>query len=887
MSDIKKFIQDNLAAAQAVSDKIGVDPSVILGQWGLETGWGKSVVPGTNNLGNIKGPGVAATDNVTGSTDQYRAYQNPQQFSSDFSNLIANKFPGAVGAGPDAGAYAKALKPGQKGGYAEDTNYGSKLADATQSVREARGIDIDPSKISWDNGPNAKTVPSISSGIDPSKVRWDATPSTAPDQIERHAGAAASQPSANPAQPQPSLVDSAMAVPAGIYRGFQGVTDSGVQGAAWLLDKLAGTNYKPSIDAIVNQHNADFNAKYGGENVASRVAQNSNVAGSLAATAPLLSLKAVQGTNTLANAINGAIQGGLAGAATSSQSDAPLVNQVASGAALGGVGNVLLPKIGRVASDAIDAIGNGVNSLAEKLGYVRANPNPFPGGVPFGNASTQGAAAVSAADKPKYVPNGDGTFRQVSPAATSAATSSTSQGTAQAPVTVPKFEAPDIPKPKTSLSVLEQQANIDTMRELGLTSQRQSAITGDKFTAGQEFQHAKLDSPMGEAMREQLANEQGALKKYASQIVSDTGATSTSPEGIGQNVRAPLQALSEHYDNRVRGLYQAADQRAQGAADVNPAGFGKLMDTDSVFAGKAENTALRRGIRAYMKEQGIVGDDGNIQPISAQQAEGMRQYLNSQWSPQNSGLIGKIKESLDMDVAKAGGDDIYAQARALHAERKNTLDNPKGISSLISESGPDGINKAVPDEKIGAKLTSMPTAQFSHVIDTLRNLPDELQPQGQQALAEIKGQLARQIYAAGDRGGTQNGPSMWNASNVTRELNNQASKMALVFSPEEISKFETLNRGGHILQTPSAYPGAAVQGHNILQRGMIWAPAAIGSGLGGAIGHAIGGYPGMVAGTAAGSTFGSSAATKMATRIDAANANKLRALMGNPKPVTK
>jgi len=198
------------------------------------------------------------------------------------------------------------------------------------------------------------------------------------------------------------------------------------------------------------------------------------------------------------------------------------------------------------------------------------------------------------------------------------------------------------------------------------------------------------------------------------------------------------------------------------------------------------------------------------------------------------------------------------------------------------------ITKNVFPRCIGVtKLTSMPTAQFSHVIDTLRNLPEELQPQGQQALAEIKGQLARQIYAAGDRGGTQNGASMWNAANVTRELNNQASKMALVFSPEEISKFETLNRGGHILQTPSAYPGAAVQGHNILQRGMIWAPAAIGSGLGGAIGHAIGGYPGMVAGTAAGSTFGSSAATKMATRIDTANANKLRALMGNPKPVTK
>ena len=44
------------AAAQRASAQIGVDPQVLLGQWGHETGWGKSVIPGTNNLGNIKDP---------------------------------------------------------------------------------------------------------------------------------------------------------------------------------------------------------------------------------------------------------------------------------------------------------------------------------------------------------------------------------------------------------------------------------------------------------------------------------------------------------------------------------------------------------------------------------------------------------------------------------------------------------------------------------------------------------------------------------------------------------------------------------------------------------------------------------------------------------------
>lgn len=449
-----------------------------------------------------------------------------------------------------------------------------------------------------------------------------------------------------------------------------------------------------------------------------------------------------------------------------------------------------------------------------------------------------------------------------------------------APVAAPvaanePFEVPTLPAPKTSLPVTEQQANIDTMKAIGLNSQRRSAITGDKFIAGQEFQQGKLDSPVGEVLRDQLQTEQTALKDYGTKIIRNTGAAATAPEEVGQTVRAPLQGLSEHYDTQVRGLYSAADQQAGGMASVTPTGFGKLMGTNSVFAGKQENSALRRGINAYMREQNIVDAKGNMQPITVQQAEGMRQYLNSQWSPQNSGLIGKIKEALDLDVSRAGGADLYKQARALHAERKNTLDNPKGIAALLNESGPEGINKLVPDEKMGAKILSMPTAQLEHVVNTLKNLPEHLQGQGQQALAEIRGVLAKRIYGAGDRGGTQAGPSMWNAADVTREMNTQNSKLILVFSPEEMAQFQTLNRAGHILQTPSAYPGAAVQGHNLAQRGFIMAPAAAGTMLGAHIGGPLG--------AAGGAALGAALSKKAALAVDRKMAEKLAEELLNPK----
>jgi flagellum-specific peptidoglycan hydrolase FlgJ len=122
------------AAAKRAGEALGVDPSVVLGHWGLETGWGQSIVPGTNNLGNIKdfsGEGVEATDNQTGSVDKYRAFASPDEFADQYVDLIRRKYPGAVGAGADAARFGAALKTG---GYAEDPDYAAKVQAAYKTV---------------------------------------------------------------------------------------------------------------------------------------------------------------------------------------------------------------------------------------------------------------------------------------------------------------------------------------------------------------------------------------------------------------------------------------------------------------------------------------------------------------------------------------------------------------------------------------------------------------------------------------------------------------------------------------------------------------------------------------------------------------------------------
>jgi len=126
--NVANFQQQYGAAAQRAGDKLGVDPKLLLAQWGNETGWGKSVIPGTNNLGNIKdfsGGGVGARDNATGSTDKYRQFSSPEDFADNYASLISRKYPGAVGAGSDPTKFTTGLA-----GYAQDPQYGNKVAAA-------------------------------------------------------------------------------------------------------------------------------------------------------------------------------------------------------------------------------------------------------------------------------------------------------------------------------------------------------------------------------------------------------------------------------------------------------------------------------------------------------------------------------------------------------------------------------------------------------------------------------------------------------------------------------------------------------------------------------------------------------------------------------------
>jgi hypothetical protein len=417
MPDIQGFIQQYAPVAASVSQRIGVAPDVLLGQWGLETGWGKSVVPGTNNLGNIKGPGVAATDNQTGSNDQYRAYANPQAFGNDFANLIISNYKGAVGAGSDAAAYGKALKAG---GYAEDSGYANKLAGAVGMVRKfgdsiasalsgsANAAELSPQQMSapvisatgQQIMPQAKpqsapaAAPPASTG-DPlldmahgvMSGSTAASPSAAAPTASAQPAQATDDPllamangvmsgktsapaeNAQPAQPAATITGQPWQAPGSITMGIGDAIKGGVQslahGGAWLANKIAPdaqftkdlNTALPQIDQTIQSQDAQYAAQRAasGGNGIDIGRGVGNAIGSIPLAAAMPAGSGVLG-GIGAGALSGVANSLLEPVTDASRSYASQkLQQAGTGAAVGGIANPLMRAVGAAVSPTVGA----------------------------------------------------------------------------------------------------------------------------------------------------------------------------------------------------------------------------------------------------------------------------------------------------------------------------------------------------------------------------------------------------------------------------------------------------------------------------------------------------------------------------------------------------
>ena len=330
-----------------------------------------------------------------------------------------------------------------------------------------------------------------------------------------------------------------------------------------------------------------------------------------------------------------------------------------------------------------------------------------------------------------------------------------------------------------------------------------------------DYDHSQKDTPLGNVLSEQFNKEKTSLNNYGEKLINNLGPAKDS-EGLGTGgvgldeassyVRGKTaldyyQKLETHFDNAISKIYTERDSIAKDIP-VNGQNI-KHELTDPVTLNLGENAQLAKASTAKLQQLGMMDENGNMLPSNGYTAEQFRKWLNEPdvWDYKNRGLHKKLKDAVDADVISTldPNTSIYKEARDLWGLKKDTLENPKGIASILDASGPNGINRKVDIEKITKSIETMGVDQFSHMIDTIDKAPPELQVQAQKAKAAIKSQFLNKMHEQFQK----------NANAGTKFLKENNEVMSRLFDHNEMEKINDYNAGAHILKTDTGYKGAA------------------------------------------------------------------------------
>jgi hypothetical protein len=509
---------------------------------------------------------------------------------------------------------------------------------------------------------------------------------------------------------------------------------------------------------------------------------------------------------------------------------------------------VLLSSLGRAKPDAVPKPKVGPEAIAARIDPA-LDSIPTPTGKP----------RVSYADFQAQL-DATRTGQPVMPPAQSVQTPTMPAPT----ITQPFPEVKYAPKGKVNLP--EQNARKDILSRIGLENARQSSISGDGFSAANEFQTSKVDAPVGQLYRDTLANERAALENFGQRIVERTGGTlgmdETALYNRGTAITKPFDDFKTVLQTQMKQAYDQAKQVAGGQPSVNPSNIQKFLDTDSNFTVNDNFMSLRRGIQSHLKENGLVDAEGRVSPMTVEQAENLRKYVNSNWSNERSGIIGRIKDNIDNDVTLVAGKDVYKNARDIRTKIARLLDDPKGVAKIMDYDPQSPMNRAVPFEKIATTVERMDVDQQRHLIKLLKEMPPELRPQADAAIGQIRAQFANRILEEGSKNKGQ-----WNASNITKYLNSNNRKLGILMEDKELAQMvKDLHDAGHILKYDPSYPGAAIQAHNLIKVGAMPLLGTLGGAAGTAIGGSMFGPGGAALGGPAGAAFGAKRGQAMAEK---------------------
>ncbi|MGY4490025.1 flagellar assembly peptidoglycan hydrolase FlgJ [Pseudomonas sp. TE3610] len=145
------FVATMLPLAKDAAARIGVDPSVLVAQAALETGWGRSVMrddsgKSSHNLFGIKASGNWQGDQARAITSEFRngkmvketaQFRSYDSYADSFHDLVSllqnnDRYQAVVKSADNPEQFVKEL---QKAGYATDPDYASKISQIARQMK--------------------------------------------------------------------------------------------------------------------------------------------------------------------------------------------------------------------------------------------------------------------------------------------------------------------------------------------------------------------------------------------------------------------------------------------------------------------------------------------------------------------------------------------------------------------------------------------------------------------------------------------------------------------------------------------------------------------------------------------------------------------------------
>lgn len=287
----------------------------------------------------------------------------------------------------------------------------------------------------------------------------------------------------------------------------------------------------------------------------------------------------------------------------------------------------------------------------------------------------------------------------------------------------------------------EQQARIDAFKKVGIERPTRAQITRDKT----DFQRQQELSKKSGRVNDELEAQEATLSEAFDTAIKDTQGR---PVTSGSSVVDEVVGRSTKLDTKIGELYSKARRLSGFEPDVDLSRFASRvidnLDSDGATGG------LFTAVKGELRRRGVIDNDGNIlSKVDVDTAEEIRKFINQQFDAKNTSFANSqgrmLKETLDDDVFRSAGKDIFNEARKAKADFESELSaakiskfdkNNKSLVRDILE------NKIDPDS-----LVDRITSSKSYRATDLKQLRDYLHQtdNGIKAFDDLRAQVLKSI----------------------------------------------------------------------------------------------------------------------------------------------